>query len=89
MTLWMCLVDEAARVRLQIRVVLVVFRGEMARMDRWNRSPATRKNFTKALKSRSFQVLDAARALLNGEAPEHPDLVSEIDEARAEVSADG
>jgi len=43
----------------------------MARMDRWNRSPATRKNFTKALKSRSFQVLDAARALLNGEAPEH------------------
>ena len=80
--------DEAARVRLQIRVVLVVFRGEMARMDRWNRSPATRKNFTKALKSRSFQVLDAARALLNGEAPEHPDLVSEIDEAGAEVSAD-
>ena len=74
MTLWMCLVDEAARVRLQIRVVLVVFRGEMARMDRWNRSPATRKNFTKALKSRSFQVLDAARALLaRGDAVEAAD----------------
>ena len=89
MTLWKFLVDLAARVRLQIRVVLVVFRGEIARMDRWNLSPATRKDFTEALKSRSFEVLDSARATLNGTAPEHQDLVREIDDARAEVNQTG
>jgi hypothetical protein len=87
MTLWKDLVDLAARVRLQIRVVLVVFRSEMARMDRWTVDPETREDFSKALKSRSLQVLDSARAALNGTTPEHPDLVREIDEARAEVSA--
>jgi hypothetical protein len=80
-------VDQAARVRLQIRVVLVVFRGEMTRMDRWNLSAADRKDFTDALRSRSFRILDSARESLNGSAPQHPDLVREIDEARGEVSA--
>lgn len=79
--------DLAERVRLQIRVVLVVFRGEVARMDRWNLTPATRKDFTNALQLRSFQVLDAARATLNGTASEHPDLLRELDTARAEISA--
>ena len=59
----------------------------MARMDRWNLSAADRKDFTEALQTRSFQVLDSARAVLNGTAPEHPDLVQEIDDARAEVRA--
>ena len=86
MTLWKDLVDLAARVRLQIRVVRVVFRSEMARMDRWTLSPATHKDFNKALKSRSFEVLESARAMLNGTAPEQPGLVREIDDARAEVS---
>jgi len=86
-TLWKFLVDLAARVRLQIRVVLVVFRSEIGRVDLWNLSLANRKDFTQALKSRSLQVLESARAMLNGTAPEHPDLVREIDDARAEVSA--
>ena len=83
----MWLVDKAARVRLQIRVVLVVLRSEMARMDRWNPSAADRNAFTKALKTRSFAVLETARASLNGSAPEHPDLIRELDEARAEIAA--
>jgi hypothetical protein len=56
-------------------------------MDRWNLSAADHRGSTEALQSRSFQVLDSARAILNGTAPEHPDLVDEIDQARAEVQA--
>ena len=59
----------------------------MTRMDRWNLSTADRKQFTEALQSRSLRILDSARAILNGTAPEHPDLVQEIDDARAEVNA--
>ena len=54
-------------------------------MDRWNLSAADRKDFTEALQTRSFQVLDSASAVLNGTAPEYPDLVQQIDDARAEV----
>ena len=59
----------------------------MARLDRWNLSRADRDDFTEALQSRSFRVLDTAREMLNGTAPEHPDLLREIAVARAEVSA--
>lgn len=86
-TLWKCLVEQAARVRLQIRVVIVVFRSEIARMDRWNLSLADRTDFTEALQARSYRILDSARATLDGMAPEHLDLVRELDEARAEVRA--
>jgi hypothetical protein len=87
MSLWKRLVDKSSRVRLQIRVVLVVFRAEMARLDRWNSTAAHRKQFTQALQNRSYEVLDRARETLDGDAPEHGDLVRELDVARAEVAA--
>jgi hypothetical protein len=34
-----------------------------------------------------LHVLDNARATLDGDAPEHKDLVREIEEARTEISA--
>jgi hypothetical protein len=80
-------VDQAARVRMQIRVVRVVFRSEMARMDRWNLSGPIRQDFMRALKSRSLQLLQSARTTLNGDSPEHPELLRELDRARAEISA--
>ena len=82
----MWLMDEVARLRLQIRAVLVVYRAEMARLSRWNLSPASREAFATSLKARSFQVLESARAALDGDAPEHADLVREIEDARAEIS---
>jgi hypothetical protein len=59
----------------------------MTRMDRRNLSRVDRLDFTEALQSRSFRVLDTAREMLDGKAPEHLDLVGEIADARAEVSA--
>jgi len=56
-------------------------------MDRRNLSRVDRLDFTEALQSRSFRVLDTAREMLDGKAPEHLDLVGEIADARAEVSA--
>ena len=79
--------DKASRVRLQIRVVLVVFRAEMARLDRWTSTEAEREVFTRALRGRSYRILDLAQADLDGDAPEHRDLVRELDVARAEVRA--
>jgi len=78
--------DEVARLRMQIRAVLVVYRAEMARLSRWNLSQASREAFATSLKARSFQVLESARAALDGDAPEHADLVREIEDARAEIS---
>ena len=79
--------DEVARVRLQIRAVLVVYRAEMARLSRRNVSAATGEAFASSLRTRSLHVLDNARATLDGDAPEHKDLVREIEEARTEISA--
>jgi hypothetical protein len=81
--------DEVARVRMQIRAVLVVYRAEIARLNRSNLSPATREAFATSLKTRSFQVLDDARASLDGDAPDHKDLIGEIEEARTQISAGG
>ena len=78
--------DEVARLRLQIRAVLVVYRAEMARLSRWNLSSASREAFATSLRTRSFQVLEDTRVALDGDAPEHADLVREIEEARAEIS---
>jgi hypothetical protein len=79
--------DEAARVRLQIRAVLVVYRTEMGRRKRRKEPTEALEAFSTGLRARSLQVLDDARAELDGSAPEHQDLVLEIEEARSEILA--
>jgi hypothetical protein len=81
---------DAARVRLQIRAVLVVYRTEMARQRRWKARTGARdavEEFSVGLRARSLQVLEDARAELDGNAPEHQDLIREIEEARREIIA--
>jgi len=77
--------DEAARVRLQIRAVIAVYRAETVRLKTWQPSDETREEYAKSLRMRCLEILDAVRAELDGSAPWHPDLISELAQARAEI----
>ena len=76
--------DEAARARLQIRAVMVVFRAEMAH-PRTDVADESRQRFKAQLRRRSLELLDNARAKLDGQAPWHPEVLAELLTARAEV----
>ena len=76
--------NTAARTRMQIRVVMTVFRSEMARLARLY--PADRGAAAGALlQARSVEMLDSAKARLNGESAANPDLVAELESARQEL----
>lgn len=79
--------DLAAVTRMQIRVVLTVFRSEMARLDR---ADPLRASFDagRDLRQRSIELLDSARARLNGEGDRYPELLDELKSARDEVSGE-
>jgi len=79
--------DDAARVRLQIRAVITVYRAEMSRLKAWKPSGETSEKYAKSLRARCIDILDAARAELDGSAPWHPDVLTELANARAEISA--
>lgn len=80
--------EEPAKLRFQIRAVLVVYRAEMARLDRSSRSDETVTEVLGGLRARSLQLLDTARAGLDGQAAWHPDLLDELARARAEITGD-
>jgi hypothetical protein len=77
--------DLAAITRMQIRVVLTAFRSQDLRMRRLHPGDAGAKA-RERLRVRSVQLLDAARARLNGEAVLYPELLSELKSARDEVT---
>jgi hypothetical protein len=79
--------DEAARVRIQIRAVLIVYRTELGRLKIWHPSGETSEEYLASLRTRCLDILDAARAELDGSAPWHPDLIAELGQARIEISA--
>ena len=79
--------DEARRMQRQIRAVLIVFRAEKARIERLIQSGDARQDQLDGLRARSVEILDAARAQLDGNAAWHLRLLKELAEARAEVSA--
>jgi hypothetical protein len=69
---------------MQIRVVMTVFRSEMARLARLY--PADEGAAAGALlQARSIEMLDNAKARLNGEREANPDLAAELDSAREEL----
>ena len=69
---------------MQIRVVMTVFRSEMARLRRLY--PMDQGASAGALlQARSIEMLEDARARLNGERGVHPDLAAEIESARQEL----
>ncbi len=77
--------DMAALTRMQIRVVLTVFRAEMARLERVDPLAASFEA-GRLLRVRSMELLDTARARLNGNGSSHPELLAELDSAREEVA---
>jgi len=77
--------DLAALTRMQIRVVLTVFRSEMARLDRVDPMGAS-FDAGRLLRTRSIELLDSARARLNGKGFSHPELLAELASAREEVA---
>lgn len=79
--------DLAALTRMQIRVVLTVFRSEMARLERVDPLGAS-FDAGRLLRVRSMELLDSARARLNGRGSSQPELLAELDSAREEVAGD-
>lgn len=74
-----------ARTRMQIRVVLTVFRSEMARLDRVDPMGAS-FDAGRLLRMRSIELLDTARARLNGTGFSRNELLAELESAREEVA---
>ncbi len=78
--------DEAARVRLQIRVVRVVYRAEKEWIETIAASREARQEELDGLRARSVEILDLVRAGLDGSAAWHPELLEELAHVRMEVS---
>lgn len=77
--------DRVALTRMQIRAVLTVFRSEGARLRR--RYPEdSGADALERLRLRSLELLENARAELNGEAARRPELLRELESAHDEVS---
>jgi hypothetical protein len=77
--------DVTTLTRMQIRVVLTVFRAEMARLERVDPLGAS-FDAGRLLRIRSMELLENARARLNGRGRSHPELLAELDSAREEVA---
>jgi hypothetical protein len=77
--------DLTAITRMQIRVVLTVFRSQNLRLRRLRPGDAGARA-RERLRVRSVELLDTARARLNGEGD--PELLSELKSARDEVTGE-
>jgi hypothetical protein len=80
-------VDNAERVRSQIRAVLVANRMEPAGIRAMAASAEGQQENLAHLRARSIDILDAARAQLDGNTAWHPEVLEELARARAEVDA--
>jgi hypothetical protein len=77
--------DRAAKARMQIRIVLAVWRLETRRLTRPDLSPTDRIELEDALRARSLALLDGALATIDGtSAP--AEVKRQLQSARAEVS---
>jgi hypothetical protein len=76
------------KLRMQIRLVQVIFRAEMRRLDL---SPGTpeRENHVRDLRSRSNAILDAVRAQLDGGHSWHAEVWALIREVEDELGRTG
>lgn len=77
--------DLAEITRMQIRVVLTVFRSEDLRLRRLDPDEAG-TDARERLRVRSVELLDSARARLDGDGALYPALLSELKSARDEVT---
>lgn len=76
--------NTAALTRMQIRVVMTVFRSEMARLALLHPADEGAAAGT-LLQARSVEMLDNAEARLNADPEADPQLVAEIESAKQEL----
>jgi hypothetical protein len=81
--------DTASKARMQIRIVLAVWRLETERLKRLDLSPPDRLEWENALRDRSLSLLDVALATLDGTSAGHPEVRQQLVSARAEVNRQG
>jgi hypothetical protein len=75
---------------MQARIVLVVYRAEMARLARIELSPADRLEWENALQRRSIDLLDQALVSLGRGGPNsHADARRSLTDARTEIVDSG
>jgi hypothetical protein len=79
--------DSPERARLQIRAVHSVFGFEAARLARSGKSVDERREALESLRLRSLEILTNARAMLDGQAAWHVDVLRELDAVRAEIES--
>jgi hypothetical protein len=78
--------DKAGRAQMQARIVLVVYRSEMARLARIHISPTQRLEWETGLRQRSLELLDDALLKLGGGPDPDGDARRMLVETRAEVA---
>ena len=78
--------NKAGRARMQARIVLVVYRSEMARLAGTEISPNDRLERENALQRRSMELLDDALLQLGGGPRSHADAKLTLAAARAEIA---
>lgn len=77
--------EDEARARFQIRVVVVVYRAEMARLAALDLAPTTRLEWEDSLRRRSLALLARATSDIDRRARWSPAVVKLIQVARREV----
>jgi hypothetical protein len=70
---------------LQIRIVLAVYRAEFQRLGRVALAAEERDQRLTELRVASLTILDNARAVLDGQAAWHREVLAELDAARSEI----
>lgn len=75
-----------SRLRLQVRVVRVIYRAELARLKKADATLASLRGELADLRSRCLTLLETVRAELDGAAVSPPDLLAELDDIEDEVS---
>ena len=75
-----------SRLRMQARVVRVIYRAELARLRHLDATLASRRERLTALRSRCMVLIQTVRAELDGDAAWHPDLLAELDDLDNELS---
>lgn len=76
------------RLRMQLRVVQVVYRAEIKRLD-LNPGAAEREDKVRDLRFRSMAILEEVRAELNGSAGWHREVSALVRKVEAELRAEG
>ncbi len=77
--------DDAHRAMLQVRLVKATYRSELARLSAARIPQRARQETVERLRARCMSLLHDARAVLDGSAPWHPEVLAALDAAAEEI----